>query len=273
MLFTRTTLALLLSALLVSGCATRDSKTDTGDFEMPESVTIDLGIEEESKKPEKAEQQTAEIPEKEAEQPSGPATAIPTQETAAAIKDTDSAEVLARLKKQQPTPAPTLARDVEHERQAQEAKEEFKRALGELKNNNLDVAYARFERLSKKYPALAGPIVNQAIILRKKDKSKEAYDLLQNALLAHAKNPYLLNQLGVVSRELGKFKQAQVSYETAIRIDKNYAKAHYNLGVLADLYLHNPQLALSEFQIYQTLVPEPDKQVAGWIKELQRRAN
>lgn len=63
-----------------------------------------------------------------------------------------------------------------------------------------------------------------------------------------------------------------MSYESAIRIDENYAPAHYNLAVLADLYLHDPVLALKEFETYQTLLPEPDKKVNGWIIELQRRA-
>ena len=108
--------------------------------------------------------------------------------------------------------------------------------------------------------------------MRKKGNIQEAYDLLQKSILQHGKNPRLLNELGVLSRQLGKFRQAQVSYESAIRIDENYAPAHYNLAVLADLYLHDPVLALKEFETYQTLLPEPDKKVNGWIIELQRRA-
>ena len=261
MLFTRTLPVALLTVTLLSGCAFRDTQS-SDDFEMPESVSIDLG--EPSEKPEGEPQQDKGTTATD----SGPATAIPNEQSAANIKDQDSAAVLERLNQQ---PAPTLARDAEHEAQAKQAKSDFNRALNELKKGNLDSASARFDKLAKQYPALAGPIVNQAIILRKKGKPQEAYDLLQNALLTHARNPYLLNQLGVVSRELGKFKQAQVSYETAIRIDEKYPMAHYNLGVLADLYLHDPQLALNEFKIYQTLIPTPDKKVAGWIKELERR--
>lgn len=267
MLFTRVLPVSLLALLLVSGCAIRDSD-DKGDFEMPESVSIDLG--EPSATDPDQETSSAQVDDPAEGSAESPATAIPDDKSGAKIKDSDSAAALERLQQKQ---APTLALDAEHEAQAQQAKSEFQWALNELKKGNLDSAYARFDKLAKQYPALAGPIVNQAIILRKKGKHPEAYDLLQNALLTHARNPYLLNQLGVISRGLGKFKQAQVSYETAIRIDQKYPMAHYNLGVLADLYLHNPQLALNEFKIYQSLIPEPDKKVAGWIKELERRVN
>ena len=114
-------------------------------------------------------------------------------------------------------------------------------------------------------------LILPTIILRRKGELEAAHKLLQDGLMSHSRNPYFLNQLGVYSREMGQFKKAQASYESAIRIDANYAKAHYNLAVLADLYLHDAALALQEFQTYQTLLPEPDAKVAGWIKEIERR--
>ena len=242
-------LVVLMAALNLNGCAWLGfGQQQDDEFAMPNSVSEDLGAP-------KSEQDTS------------------TEDTASdePIADQDSAEVLARLKQQRQQTA-VGPRDKDHEAEAKAAKPAYDQALSELKQDNLDSALKQFQQLSTQYPLLAGPIVNQAIILRKQGKLEQAYELLQNSLLAHAKNPYLLNQLGVISRQLGKFKQAQVSYETAIRIDEYYPKAHYNLAVLADLYLHDANLALNEFQIYQTLIPEPDKKVAGWIIELQRRA-
>jgi hypothetical protein len=46
--------------------------------------------------------------------------------------------------------------------------------------------------------------------------------------------------------------------------------AHYNLGVLNELYLQRLDVALQNFETYQSLVGE-DKQVAMWIKDLTRR--
>jgi len=265
MSFTKSALPLLVLFAL-SGCSLFGDKEtlESSDFDMPDSVTIDL---------------TGEVPE---EQSAAPETmAIPDAErtqtsdtpqsdkTAQTITDEDSAAVLSRLNQ---SSQEAITRDPEQAKQAKLAQPDYDRAVTELRKGNLDAAEARFKDLSRQYPALSGPIVNQAIILRKKGKTQEAYDLLQKSILQHGKNPRLLNELGVLSRQLGKFKQAQASYESAIRIDERYPAAHYNLGVLADLYLHDPVLALNQFETYQTLIPEPDRKVKGWIIELQRRA-
>lgn len=239
--------------LLLSACSSNEPKEE--EFAMPESVMVDL---------EGGDATTA--------APAADAAAVEGDTAATGAKatqpDQDSAAVLERLRTQA---APVTARDPAHEKQAKAAREGFDRALVEMKKGNLDGALAQFRQLSAQYPALAGPVVNQAIILRKKGQLDAAHKLLQDGLMTHGRNPYYLNQLGIYSRELGQFRKAQASYESAIRIDENYAKAHYNLAVLADLYLHDPALALREFQTYQKLSPEPDAKVAGWIKDLERR--
>jgi len=253
------TVVTLAAALLVSACSSNEPKDK--DFDMPESVVVDL----------EGEGATDVAAEEAATEKADADGAEAVAEDAAPKKtqpDQDSAAVLERLRDQA---APVTARDPDHEKQAKAAKEPFERALLEMKKGNLDGALSQFRQLSSQYPALAGPVVNQAIILRKKGQLDAAHKLLQDGLMTHGRNPYYLNQLGIYSREMGQFKKAQASYESAIRIDENYAKAHYNLAVLADLYLHDPALALREFQTYQKLLPAPDEKVAGWIKEIERR--
>jgi lipoprotein NlpI len=77
--------------------------------------------------------------------------------------------------------------------------------------------------------------------------------------------------MGVVNRERGDFKSAKQNYQQALKIDTHYAKAHLNLGILADLYLQDYALALDHFEQYQALQKTPDKRVKGWITDLERR--
>ena len=77
--------------------------------------------------------------------------------------------------------------------------------------------------------------------------------------------------LGIVHRELGQFEKAKNNYEKALKIDKHYAKAHLNLGILADLYLRDLPLALKHFKRYQALQKTKEKRVSGWIKDIKRR--
>jgi len=170
-----------------------------------------------------------------------------------------------------PKPKPLRAKNPEHEAQAEAGRSEYNVALAEMKSGNLEGALSIFKTLSAQYPLLSGPVVNQGIILRKQGKLKEAKKVLQDALFNKYQNPYLLSELGAINRDLGNFKQAKQAYLSAIRIEEAYANAHYNLGVLADLYLHDPELALKEFKAYQALQEKPNKKVKGWIKELTRR--
>lgn len=163
------------------------------------------------------------------------------------------------------------AANKEQARQAEAAAKYYTLALEKRKAGETDAALRLFKDIAAQYPELSGPIVNQAIILREQGKLAEAKSVLEGALLLKSGSPYVMNELGIVYRQLGKFKQAQQAYESAIRRDEAYDKAHYNLGVLADLYLHQPELALTAFQRYQDLQKTPDKKVAGWIIEIERR--
>ena len=170
-----------------------------------------------------------------------------------------------------PKPKTLRAKNPKHEAQAKAGRAEYHVALAEMKSGNLNGALSIFRTLSAQYPLLSGPVVNQGIILRKQGKLKEAKKVLQDALFKKYQNPYLLSELGAINRDLGKFKQAKQAYLSAIRIESAYANAHYNLGILADLYLHDPELALKEFKAYQALQEKPNRKVKGWIKELGRR--
>jgi hypothetical protein len=52
--------------------------------------------------------------------------------------------------------------------------------------------------------------------------------------------------------------------------DPNFAPAHRNLGVLSDLYLGDPERALTELERYKELTGE-EKPITGWIAELRQR--
>lgn len=158
------------------------------------------------------------------------------------------------------------------EKDAKAAKSQYAQAMAALKAGNDDQALVLLRDISNQHPNLSGPLLNQAILLRKKGRLEEAQDLLKKSMMSQTQNPRVFNELGVVNRELGNFKQAKSAYETAIRLAPGYDRAHYNLAVLADLYLNDPALAVKEFEMYQSLQDSRDKKVDGWLKELKRRA-
>jgi tetratricopeptide (TPR) repeat protein len=94
---------------------------------------------------------------------------------------------------------------------------------------------------------------------------------LQSALERKADSAPAYNQLGIVYRKQGRFKESDEAYTRAVQVDPSYANAYLNLGVLCDLYLQQPQRALEAFERYLSLTSAPDEKVNGWVKELKVR--
>lgn len=159
-----------------------------------------------------------------------------------------------------------------HAAEAAEAKREYERAIESMKTGHNQEAMVLFQSIAARFPLLAGPWINQALIHLRLTEYGPAATKLHKAISLYPDHPLAHNLLGIAQRELGQFNAAKESYQKALEVDKNYAKAHYNLAVLADLYLRDYTLALDHFKTYQTLLDEPDKKVKGWIKDLTRRA-
>ncbi|MBV1880881.1 MAG: tetratricopeptide repeat protein [Pseudomonadales bacterium] len=157
------------------------------------------------------------------------------------------------------------------QKQALEAKRDYRKALEFLKDGKNKRALTMLKSITSRYPKLSGPWINQGIIHINLNRLPEAEKTFNKALSIYPDNPYALNMLGIVHRELGQFEKAKNNYEKALKIDKHYAKAHLNLGILADLYLRDLPLALKHFKRYQALQKTKEKRVSGWIKDIKRR--
>jgi len=167
--------------------------------------------------------------------------------------------------------SPTVMMDAARQQAAMSVVTDYAQAIRLMANNQDAEAMALLQAITVKAPTLSGPVVNQAVILLKQKQYADAEKQLRQALAINTRNPYTHNLLGIALREQGKFTDARVAYEAALGIDPNYAKAHFNLGVLADLYLQDLPLALGHYARYQTLQSKPDPAVANWIVDLQKR--
>lgn len=152
--------------------------------------------------------------------------------------------------------------------QAQRAYDEARRAM---RANRMADAERGFKAVSQAYPELGGPHANLGVIYRRAGKLPESIAELETAVLSNPKQPVFHNQLGISYREAGKFKQARESYEKAIDLDDKYAAAMLNLGILNDLYLAEPERALSLYERYLALTPGGDANVTKWIADLKNR--
>jgi len=131
-------------------------------------------------------------------------------------------------------------------------------------------AELRFKEFVLLYPDYPGAHVNLAIIHANNENDPATQAALDAALALDPNHPAALNQMGMLLRRNGNFLEAEAAYLKAVTVSPDYALAHYNLGVLNELYLQRLEPALQHFEIYQGLVGE-DKQVEKWIADLTRR--
>jgi tetratricopeptide (TPR) repeat protein len=146
----------------------------------------------------------------------------------------------------------------------------FEQAVAIMAARDFVDAELRLKEFLLQYPAYPGAHVNLAILHAQNGNELEAQASIDAALSLDASHPAALNQQGMLLRRNGKFIEAEAAYLKAVTASPDYALAHYNLGVLNELYLQRLDVALQHFEIYQGLV-ESDKQVEKWIADLTRR--
>ena len=151
-----------------------------------------------------------------------------------------------------------------------ETQASFDEAVAAMKKDQHDTALAKFAAVRAQSPRYLPAYLNTALILRQQNKPKAALEMVESGLAVRAGDARALSLKGLLLREQGELQQAKASYLLAISSAPNYAPAHRNLSVLADVYLDEPALALRHMEQYAQLTPD-DKDVENWLIELRRR--
>jgi tetratricopeptide (TPR) repeat protein len=139
-----------------------------------------------------------------------------------------------------------------------------------MRSGNNTEAELEFKQMTLAYPRLATPFVNLGILYRKAGHLDQSEEALRGAVERNGGSAVAWNELGATQRLRGEFPDAAASYEKAIAADSNYAPAYRNLGVVSDLYLGDPERALTALERYKELTGE-DRPVTSWIAELRQR--
>lgn len=123
-----------------------------------------------------------------------------------------------------------------------------------------------------KRPELAGPHLNLGIAYRMTGQDDAASAAFNQALKLNPSNPAIWHQMAILYRKQGDFDAALDAYGKALQLDQDYVLAHRNIGILYDLYLQKPALALQHYRNYLALYGKEDKIVSRWVVDLERRS-
>ena len=151
------------------------------------------------------------------------------------------------------------------------ARELFQRASRALAEARWEQAEQDLLALTRAFPGFSGPWLNLGQLYVRQGRDAEAEQAWRQALSVNPANDRAYNQLAILLRQSGRFEEAAATWRQALAIWPDNPVAHRNLGILCDLYLGDWAQALWHYQRYQALQAEPERQVAGWIVDLQRR--
>lgn len=151
------------------------------------------------------------------------------------------------------------------------AKQGINRAHEYFLQQQYTAAETELQQVVTQWAVLSGAWLNLAKVQLKLNKPQEAEASLKQAVTVNETNVFAWNTLGVLLRDQGRFEEAKVAYENALSHWPDFAVAHRNLGILFDLYLHQPERALHHYREVRALEPEADRVLAGWIVDLERR--
>jgi tetratricopeptide (TPR) repeat protein len=97
-----------------------------------------------------------------------------------------------------------------------------------------------FQHFLKIYPNHPEALNNLACVIRDQFRYEEAIDILRPAIVSAPENPLLWNTMGTVVAEQGDFPNAEVFFQEALRLDRLFFRARFNLG--------NARLALGQYE-------------------------
>ena len=149
----------------------------------------------------------------------------------------------------------------------------YSQALKKMHEKNYQQAIIEMKRVASMDKRISGPWVNIGLAHKQLGNENQAKQSFEKALSINPQNSYALNHLAIISREEGKFDEAEVLYRKAISAHPNYQNAHLNLGILCDLYLRKIDCAIEHYQEYLSLIGGKDKQVASWVMQLKKQGS
>ncbi len=154
-----------------------------------------------------------------------------------------------------------------------EQEQTMARAEAAMASGQWEQASRLFQSLRSVRPNHSEIHANLGWISRQQGNSDLALSSYRKAFDLNPQDAVSANNLSLLLREKGRFKEAVAVLKEGLEYSPGTAELHYNLAVIAELYLLDLRTALEHYKAYQAITKEDEQQVAGWIADLERRTN
>ena len=151
-----------------------------------------------------------------------------------------------------------------------EIKDEFNTALTLLNEEKYPEAIRLLKGVTGKTSKFTAPYINLGIAYAHIGEMDKAEESLKKALEINDQHPVANNELGIVYRKIGRYKEAREHYELTVNTYPEFLPARKNLGVLCDIYLRDFGCALEQYEEYLKRIPD-DEKVKIWMTDVKSR--
>jgi len=144
-------------------------------------------------------------------------------------------------------------------------------ALEAIKADEADKAVPPLVKIVQSHPEHLGAWINLSNAYLKGLKISDAENSTARAKAINPNVPEIFNLQGLISVQKGDYGNAEKNYLQAVKLKDNYATAHYNLGLLYDIYYQDLDRAIVQYDRYLELSDGTDKKTLGWVTELKQK--
>ena len=146
----------------------------------------------------------------------------------------------------------------------------FRGALAKMKSEKFADAVTGFKSIIASDPSLTSPRFNLALALHQENRDEAAMAAVNELLGVEPLHLPGQNLKATLLLMDGQVEASKAVLERMLSVS-DFPAAHYNLGVLCDVYLSDLSCARYHLSTYQRLRQDDDHRVTAWLAELENR--
>lgn len=147
---------------------------------------------------------------------------------------------------------------------------DFNAAVEMLEREEYAKAIDLLKAVTGRNASFSAPYINMGIAYSRIGDMEKAEESLEKALEINDRHPVTRNELGLVYRKTGRYREARELYQSTLSMYPGFLPTRKNLGVLCDIYMQDYACALHQYEEYLKRVPG-DEKVKIWVADVKSR--
>lgn len=165
---------------------------------------------------------------------------------------------------------PTLSDQVVSRKELSASQQQvYTTALAAIESEEYAQAIKLLNSIASSNETLSEVYLNLSLAYYRTDQFEESLAAAKRAVALDAKSSNTNYMAGLAYLKASQVNAARQAFAAAIEVNPEHAYAHYNLGLIYDIYYQQLQTAIDHYQRYVILIKEEDQATVEWIEQLK----